>query len=229
MQVYLPPFKLLAKPIHRVLGKTWLQLPSYIILCAALSSCATEPTSQQPISAMQPSTIQHISWSERQQQLQKIKQWQIRGSVAVKAKPPLQSFSASLNWRQKYSHYAIYLFGPLGIGTIKIYGQPGKFILQTAANEKFIASSPTQLIKQQLGIILPVTSLFYWIRGLPLPTAAASKKFDNFGHLTTIKQQNWQITYLSYVTATGTDLPRAMLLRHRNFYIKITINHWKFQ
>jgi outer membrane lipoprotein LolB len=214
MQVYLLLFN-----TRFVAAKHVFKLLFCAILCAALSSCATEPTSQQPISAMQPSTIQP----------QKINQWQIRGSIAVKAKPPLQSFSASLNWRQKYSHYFIYLFGPLGIGSVKIYGQPGKFILQTAANEKFTASSPTQLIKQQLNIILPVTSLFYWIRGLPLPTAAASKKFDNFGHLIAIKQQNWQITYLSYVNVAGTNLPHAMLLKHRDFYIKIIINHWKLQ
>lgn len=186
-----------------------------IILAGILCSC----TSQIPL---EKNANYRLSWRTRQRQLRKITNWQLRGYLIIQS--PQQNLTAFLNWKQQAQNYTIYLSGPLGIGTVYIYGKPGKFILQTAKGEKFAAKTPEQLVKQQLGLKLPISSLYYWIRGIPVPRVAATGYFDDCHRLTMLNQQGWKIYYSNYAHKANIDLPSTIILRYPGINVKIILN-----
>jgi len=188
-----------------------------IILAGILCGCTSQISQTQ-------ATDYHPSWQTRQRQLRKITNWQLRGYMTMQS--PQENLTAFLNWKQQAKNYAIYLSGPLGIGTVHIYGQPGKFILQTAKGKKFVARTPEQLVRQQLGWKLPISSLYYWIRGIPVPRIHAIGYFDDCHRLTELDQQGWKIYYQNYIRTANLDLPSAIILCYPNINVKIVINRW---
>lgn len=188
-------------------------------LVVCLNACTTMPCYQQAYN-------KPINWQARQWQLQKIQYWQLRGAIAIKT--PQKSLSAYLNWQQfSQHHYQLTLFGPLGIGTIIMHGSQKQFTLQMAKEKIYKARNPEILIQQQLGWNLPVTNLYYWIRGLPAPHLKAKKQLDAYNHLTKLTQQGWHISYLKYAGIHGVDLPTKIYLSTANINLRIIISHWE--
>jgi outer membrane lipoprotein LolB len=188
-----------------------------IILAGILCGCTSQILPNQAANY-------RLSWPTRQRQLRKITNWQLRGYMTMQS--PQENFTAFLNWKQQAKNYAIYLSGPLGIGTVHIYGRPGRFILQTAEGKKYIAKTPKQLVRQQLGWKLPISSLYYWIRGIPVPRVHAIRYFDNYNRLTELDQQGWKIYYQNYTYSAGIDLPSAIILCYPNLSVRIVISQW---
>jgi len=188
-----------------------------IILAGILCGCTSQIPPQQ-------NANYRLSWKTRQRQLRKITNWQLRGYMAMRS--PQENLTAFLNWKQQAKNYVIYLSGPLGIGTVHIYGKPGKFILQNAKGKQFVAKTPEQLVKQQLGWKLPISNLYYWIRGIPVPRVVATGYFDDCHRLTELNQQGWQIYYQNYTRVANLDLPNTIILRYPNLSVKIIVNRW---
>jgi outer membrane lipoprotein LolB len=185
-----------------------------------LTGCST--LSSSPPSA----NNQNVKWQERQQELNHLTSWTINGAAAIRT--PKDSISASLQWQQTGQKYTISLFGPLGTSGVTLTGAPGKVVLETADGKKITAASPEELISSQSGWNLPVSDLFYWIRGLPAPTTIPQQtKFDNYHHLTEITQAGWQIHYLRYTSVNNIDLPNKIFIEQPTLNIKIIINQWQ--
>jgi outer membrane lipoprotein LolB len=85
------------------------------------------------------------------------------------------------------------------------------------------------LFEQQLGSRLPVSSLYYWIRGLPVPGIEAQKQLDAFHRITVLSQQGWRIEYSRYSSINQIDLPSKMILNNSALNVKIIINQWQFE
>jgi outer membrane lipoprotein LolB len=189
-----------------------------VLISCLLEACATLPAPQQPYN-------QSLNWTARQKQLGKITTWNIKGAVAIRS--PQKNFSATMNWKQRRSNYQISLFGPLGIGAVNISGRSGKVTLQTSDKQTFTAKNPETLLQKQLGWTLPVSSLYYWIRGLPVPKIPATKQFDGYSHLVKLQQQGWQIRYLRYSGINHVDLPSKIFLNYPKLSLKIVISSWE--
>jgi outer membrane lipoprotein LolB len=194
-----------------------LRYPLIILYMILLSACMTMPAKQAAFN-------QNIPWSQRQQVLRQIKHWHLQGAIAINTTQ--KNFTASLDWRQQPQQYRVTIFGPLGIGTVQIAGKPHLVVLRTADNQLFTARSPNQLLQQQLGWHLPITNLYYWIRGLPAPGTKSVKSFDAYHHIIYMQQQGWNIRYLQYTGAYHTDLPCKIFLNNPRIHLKIVITRW---
>lgn len=183
------------------------------------AACATMPARQKALN-------QNLSWAQRQQQLATITAWQIKGSIG--GHTPRQGFSANVVWRQRQDkRYQITIFGPLGVGMTRLDGNASAVTLTNANNQTFSASKPEQLIQQQLGWSLPVSNLYYWIRGLPAPGNVEISKFDAYHHLIELKQQGWQINYRQYAGVDGkVDLPVKLSMRYGDLDLRLVISQW---
>ena len=82
-------------------------------------------------------------------------------------------------------------------------------------------------MQQVLGWQLPVTNLYFWVRGLPAPNSSASTTFDPYHHLIELEQQGWQIQYERYTAIQGIDLPSKLRLKRGQLQVKIVISSWK--
>lgn len=185
-------------------------------LILLLSGCATQ---------LQPHQIApSLTWKQRQIQLKHIQTWQVSGATAIQTQQQAQS--ASLSWQQiSRQQYVIDLFGPLGLGAVKLTGNAN--IVTLYANQRlYTANSPEQLLEENLGWQLPVSNLYYWIRGLPAPSLPAKMSFDSQHHLKTLTQQNWLINYISYQTVNDIDLPKKITLTNNLARVTVVISHW---
>jgi outer membrane lipoprotein LolB len=189
-----------------------------LALLMALAGCATTST-------LLPAKNEAISWQKRSLALTQIKSWDIQGVISIRTANAGET--ANIHWQQNDQNYTLLLFGPLGASPYRLDGTKHKVTLTNPEGKQFSALSPEQLLAQQTGWLLPISSLYYWIRGLPVPGVAADKHLDAYHHLTELRQQGWQIQFLGYVWANKLDLPKKIYLINPQLQVKIIITQWQ--
>lgn len=187
------------------------------LLITLLTACAT----MQPPPA---ATSQTMDWNARRMRLATIQQWHINGALGLRTSR--QAFSGSFVWQQQPNQYVLQTFGPLGTYSMRLVGSTTGVILQTAADKRYQANDPESLLKQQLGWDLPVSNLYYWIRGIPAPAIPAATRLDKQNHLLQLAQQGWNIEYQGYQNVNGIDLPNRLVLTNPSVSIRIVIKNW---
>ena len=169
----------------------------------------------------------NISWNDRAKNLADLHAWHIKGALGVRT--PQESWTASVQWQQQdATHYTVSLFGPLGTGAAKLTGAPQSVTLESGNGQTIHAKSPEELLTKQAGWVLPVSHLYYWVRGLPVPGIPADKTFDESHRLTLLKQQGWTIQYLRYTSVHQLDVPSKIFLDNAQLNVKLVINQWQF-
>lgn len=182
----------------------------------SLTSCSTiAPLSTPPTK---------VDWKKRQETLSSLHNWQINGKIAVQTAH--DSGSATIDWTQNQDHYTISLLGPLGSNGLKLSGRPGRVTIQNANGSQSTASSPEQLLAKQWGWNVPVSSLKYWIRGIPVPGVPANSQYDSYHRISDLVQQGSHIQYLSYTNTNGIELPQKIYITSPNINTKIIIYQW---
>lgn len=195
-------------------------LKVFIFLSLAfLSGCATLP--QQSAAP-----TQTLTWQQRLTTLTQLQSWDLRAIMAMHT--PSESGTANLKWQQQTQNYNLLFYGPLGAGAVTIIGHPGQVSLESADGKKITATSPEKLLVQQTGWQLPVSNLFYWIRGIPAQGSVTNLQFDASHRLIHLAQAGWSIDYLAYTSINKIDLPTKLTLEKSPIKIKIVIKQWDF-
>lgn len=189
---------------------------------ALVAGCATLSPHQEPPAEKK----SLVTWEKRATALSNIQSWNLKGALA--ARNSENAFSANWQWNQTQKNYTIALFGPLASGSLQLTGSPNSVLLETSDGKKLTATTPKALLEQQLGWRLPVSSLYYWVRGLPVPGIPAQKQLDAANRLSVLLQQGWRIEYMRYSSVKQMDLPSKMLLNNAALNVKIIINQWQF-
>ncbi len=173
------------------------------LICSGLSlaACTSIPVA--------PPAEESSDWARQRDQLQELDSWELRGRVNVRYDD--ESHTPRIQWMQQSVEYHIRLWGTFNAGNTLIVGRPG-FVTLEQDGEIVSASSPEQLILQQLGYELPVSHLNYWIKGLPSPDLEADLSFNELNQLTTIKQANWTINLSEPRQYGSISLPRRVEL-----------------
>jgi outer membrane lipoprotein LolB len=166
-----------------------------------------------------------IPWPQRQAQLSALQNWSAQGSAAAHANN--KGWNAYYHWQQNNANYSLIMFGPLGMDRMQITGSPGQATLITPAQKTFTASNPETLLLQQTGWSLPVSDLYYWLRGLPDPHSRFKRSFDLSNHLANLYQDGWEIRYLRYVSVNNIDLPDRILLSNNQWQVRLVISQWQ--
>lgn len=189
-------------------------------LIALLAGCAGL-TSREALEGEGSPTL----WQSHKQQIGSLDAWQISGKVGIRA--PQDSGSGTLFWLQRQDYYDIRLSGPLGRGAARLTGRPGTILLEVANQGRYQATSPEQLLQQQLGLNLPVSHLLWWIRGLPDPDSKSRLTLDRDSRLAQLSQDGWQVDYLRYAEQDGYWLPERLKLSGHDLQITLVIKDWQ--
>lgn len=152
-----------------------------------------------------------------------IEGWQISGRVGIITTQEGQT--VSYRWIQDGKRYFIQFIGPLGSGTT-LTGYPSGVKLKNQEGRVFTGHNPEALLRAQVGWTIPVSNLYYWIRGESAPNVSAKAQYDEQHHLVDLTQQGWHIQYQDYTPVDGFDLPRRINLTQKNVKVKIFINKW---
>jgi len=197
-------------------------LSSLIVL--GLFGCATVPPAPPTLSTE--SIAPEKESTQAQSTPTTLQHWKLNAQVAVRDTAANKSETANLVWQQNQLQYTLSLFGPMGTHSVKLTGKPGSVVLEKSTGEKIQAHSPEMILKEQTGYQLPVSNLYYWARGLPLPDQPKKTIFNDKNQLSELIQSEWRIQYLDYTSVNHMLLPTKIFLYHPPFSIKIIISQW---
>ncbi len=171
-----------------------------------------------------------VTIENHNRKLNELHNWTAEGKIA--ASNTTQAHSASFIWKQQGPAYKIQFFGPLGIGGGYLKGNTKnkKAIFVTSNGQRREALSPEKLIYDETGLYFPVSSLQYWIKGLPDPTHPLNYSIHNkTGLVTSLKQNAWEIQYVDYIQHKQDPnliLPCNLKIKKENNSLKLVINYW---
>nr|WP_298523010.1 lipoprotein insertase outer membrane protein LolB [uncultured Halomonas sp.] len=181
--------------------------------------------------AVQTSTLveprQSGDWSAQLEELKALERWRLAGKVGLRTAD--DATSANLDWQQTPFFYRMMISGPFGAGRSTLDGSTNGVTL-TTPDGRFSASTPEQLMQQQLGWSLPISALDYWVRGLPAPDVAHEMQSDAQGFPQQLRQAGWTIDYRDWTWAPrlngGLWLPQRLVMTFDNLRATLVVNQW---
>ena len=187
-----------------------------LIVTLALTACKTLP----PASAPGPTA----PWEVRRAALQSRTTFDLSGRIAVAAAQ--EGFNAKLRWQQQGKSSQLALDGPLGVGGVRITSNGDSLTVLNSRGEKLDSEAARHEIEARLGFEPPISSLRYWVLGVPDPARPADEKLDDTQRLATLQQDGWQITYGAYTDVQGEALPSKVTLTRENVRVRLVVDGW---
>jgi len=167
-----------------------------------------------------------LSWPERRSALQAVEHFGFNGQLAVATAS--EGFSASLRWQQDGVASELLLRAPLGVGGARVHFDGARLQLIAADGTRSEGEEAQAQLVKVLGFDPPLTSLRYWLLGVPDPSTTAVESLDPTARLTQLQQGEWQVEYSEYERSGGQWLPRQLLLRRGALRMKLHISQWRF-
>jgi outer membrane lipoprotein LolB len=152
------------------------------------------------------------------QALYRLEPWSLDGRIALTSAD--DSWTADLAWSHRRDDEQISLAGPLGQGAVKIH-LSGDTVTVAEGDDKVESSDdPEGFIYQRLGMFVPVTSLRYWVLGVPEPDLDFEKTAKGF------IQSGWTVAFQAMQQVGDWLLPRKMSVANDRVKLKLIINQW---
>lgn len=168
---------------------------------------------------------QHMAWPARVAQLRLLHSWEIQGSLGVHAHAH-KGANLFFKWEQTHTTYRLVLWGPFHQPYIEVTGSAAGVLLRTQ-HAHYQAKNAEILIKQQLGIDLPISCFADWFKGLPAARYRSERVLNGTGHLLKLHQAGWLVRYLRYNKIRYLDLPTQMLMTRDYWHARVIITHWR--
>ena len=180
-----------------------------------LAGCQTVPVAPAPL----------VAWTVRRPALQHLDRFGLNGRVAVAVDK--QGFNAGLRWNQSGAMTRIALTGPLGAGGVAVTAEGGDLSVVTASGKRLDAAAARTELEDKLGFEPPISSLRYWVLGVPDPGAPASVQLDPQQRLIRLTQEGWQIDYAAYMPVGAGWLPRMLTLQRAGVRVRMVVDGWQ--
>lgn len=187
-----------------------------------MASCTSIQTKMTPISSK--NTFEQ---DKVKSQLLKLESWKIKGVLGIIYNNKAES--ADYIYSQNGDKFSIKLYGPLGIGSVEIKGDPNDVILENSQGQKVEAKDVKSLMIEQLGWYVPVEGLKYWVKAIAIPNIEYKSKLNQNNLLDTLEQNGWDISYRNYQFVDSKyPLPSKIRMSRDGLIIKIVIKSWQF-
>ena len=195
----------------------WRHGPA-VVLSLLLCACASQKSIDLP---------DIHDWESRQAVLGELDQWQFSGRIAVKAHD--EGFNGKLRWRQDDDTFRATLSGPLGIGTVLIEGDGDGIEITDKDGVMTVLTDVEAELYYRYGWTIPVTSLRYWVLGIPDPRVPAQTEFDEQNRLRHLRQGGWGVEVGRYREAGGQQMPARLVATSDETTVRMVIDKWIFR
>jgi outer membrane lipoprotein LolB len=179
----------------------------WLLLALWLFGCTPVPVQKEPPYSRELSEV-----------LYDVNTWSMSGRVAIISND--DSWQADIDWAHKPGFDEINLSGPLGQGKTVIHLEENFVSIARGSDDVNFSDRPEQFINEQLGLLVPVKSLRYWVLGLPKPESAFVDVSGGF------KQEGWQVLYQQMQSIENKSLPRKISVSNSQAKLKLIIDQW---
>jgi outer membrane lipoprotein LolB len=194
-----------------------IRLGAAALSAMLIAGCAT------PKSAPLPDIT---DWTARQSVLVGLDEWEFSGRIAVKTED--DGFNGKLRWAQDRDSFELTASGPLGAGAVRIESD-GRSVTLTDKDGVSTELEDAELdFRYRYGWTIPVTSLRYWALGVPDPSGPADTVIDEKGHLTSLTQRDWSVTFSRYAEGGGQLMPKVLTAENDDTRVRLVIDYWIF-
>lgn len=171
-------------------------------------------------SSLAPLPPEPVQWDSYRVQLESLRTFTLVGRISSNA----QSGTANLRWQQTGGEFVARLSGPLGMGALTLSGTAEQVEIKSK-DETLTTHDPEAYLRERLGWTLPLASLRSWARGLPTPQST-NLRWDGYGRLAALRQDEWQVVYEEYRAAKGWELPQLIVIERPGLKIKLVVDDW---
>ena len=147
-------------------------------------------------------------FSARFEQVQQQQTW--RYSAKVGLTTPQAREQANLVWEFGDQANSVRLFGPLGVGAIKLEFDQYGVVLSDNKGVIHQGKSAEELLTRIVGWPIPIDALSSWIFVLPNKNAAFRYTLDENQNVKSLEQLGWLIEYSAYKEYEGRLMPRKV-------------------
>jgi outer membrane lipoprotein LolB len=180
----------------------------WLVLAVALGGCAVAPVAP-PSVPPDPELLQ---------------QWTASGRMALAAHG--EGGSGSFTWEQRSAGTTLSLRGPLGAGAMQVTTD-GQTLAVIDAEGRYLGNDQAQgLLRQRLGMDLPLAELRYWMLGVAAPGSPASVADAARAPRRVIEQSGWRIDYDTFQSASGLSLPQRFSATQGDVRLKVVVDDW---
>lgn len=158
--------------------------------------------------------------------------WRFSAKVGIKT-PQLQE-QANLVWQFADQSNDVRLFGPLGVGSVKL--EFDQYSVQLKDNKGLLhrGVSAQELLTKIVGWPIPVDALSYWLHGLPSSKGPHQYQLNEINELVGLKQFGWAIKYAGYQEYQGRRLARKLTATkqvspEQSISVKLVTKSWQWQ
>lgn len=162
-------------------------------------------------------------WEARRAALQGWDRFELEGRVSVVSVE--DGLVAGWIWRQRAARTQVDLQGPAGLGARR-----WQFEAAEDDRPEGVALADWRAWEAALGVPLPVTSMRYWLLGVPHPSRPAEETLlAGESRLVALVQDGWEIRFLDYaaVGAAGVALPSRLELTRESSRVRLVVRVWR--
>lgn len=193
---------------------------SAVLLCLCVAVACVTACKTIPPATPAPSE----PWEVRRSALQQRDRFDLTGRIAVAAAQ--EGFNAKLRWKQQGARSDLSLDGPLGVGGVRITADGRELKVINARGQTLDSEAARAEMNSKLGFEPPLSSLRYWVLGVPDPSHPADEVLDADKRLATLRQDDWQIDYGAYEVVDSQWLPSKMTLKRNDVRVRLLVDDW---
>lgn len=154
-----------------------------------------------------------------------LKPFAMNGRIAVKYNGSRES--AGLRWTHTAQSDEILLLAPLGQTAARIFSDSRHTTLDDG-DKHFENENAESLMQQVLGWYLPLSRLHHWLLGLAETGSTAQIERNGNGQTSLLRQDGWEVRYLSYDGDRPDSLPKRLQLHHEDLQVQLLIDEWEW-
>jgi len=198
-----------------------------IFFCGLLVGCGNELD----LGAPPPQHFIKKSPAVRAQQLYGLNRYNVLGAFSVTVKNKARIINYSWYHSAKNS-YTLKLSTPGDFYQAVLRNDSGNITYQRDSDRSVRISSLRGFMMTEFGWYIPLNNFYYWMRGVPIPfnlsRAQPVTQYDRYGHLLSLRQSGWQLTYQRYIQYGQYDLPTLItIVSPRGETVRVAIKEWR--
>ena len=158
--------------------------------------------------------------------LAELESWGLRGRVALNREG--RGAQANVLWRQQGALAQLELSGPWGVGAERVRIEDGDVNLLSEGDWVSMCAPGMQIDElEMLCESAPLTSLPYWLRGLPDPGSPFTEYSSGQGAAREFRQDGWRIEVNALARSGDLAVPRRLDISGPGASMKVAITNWE--
>lgn len=158
--------------------------------------------------------------------IQRIVAWRLEGRVAVQT--PAEGWSANLVWKHDPDSDHLAFSGPMQQRAATILARKDFVSFRSADGTDIVASDADALLRERVGITIPLGVLRYWVLGVPAPEHDFAP--DPSGEdARDFLQLGWAMHYGEYLPVAEMRLPRKLTATGEGMKLKLVVDEWRIE